>query len=72
MDDVQARRTAEFIPYIAGTAAFAGAPAPGNPFTDGSEAQARVGADAKVSLGSNLTLDATVNPDFGQVEADPA
>ena len=72
MDDVQARRTAEFIPYMAGTAAFAGAPATGNPFTDGSEAQARVGADAKVSLGSNLTLDATVNPDFGQVEADPA
>jgi hypothetical protein len=31
-----------------------------------------VGADLKVGLGSNLTLDATVNPDFGQVEADPA
>ena len=26
----------------------------------------------KVGLGSNLTLEATVNPDFGQVEADPA
>ena len=25
----------------------------------------------KVGLGSNLTLDATINPDFGQVEADP-
>ena len=32
----------------------------------------RVGLDAKVGLGSNLTLEATVNPDFGQVEADPA
>ena len=31
-----------------------------------------VGADIKVGLSSNLTLDATVNPDFGQVEADPA
>jgi hypothetical protein len=30
------------------------------------------GADLKVGLSSNLTLDATVNPDFGQVEADPA
>ncbi|MGH7717213.1 MAG: DUF5916 domain-containing protein, partial [Gemmatimonadaceae bacterium] len=30
------------------------------------------GADIKVGLSSNLTLDATVNPDFGQVEADPA
>ncbi|MBI2795740.1 MAG: carbohydrate binding family 9 domain-containing protein [Gemmatimonadetes bacterium] len=31
-----------------------------------------VGADIKVGLSSNLTLDATINPDFGQVEADPA
>ena len=30
------------------------------------------GLDAKVGLGSNFTLDATVNPDFGQVEADPS
>ncbi len=32
----------------------------------------RIGADIKSSVGSNLTLDATVNPDFGQVEVDPA
>ena len=31
-----------------------------------------VGADLKYGLGSNLTLDATINPDFGQVEADPS
>jgi hypothetical protein len=30
------------------------------------------GADLKYGLSSNLTLDATINPDFGQVEADPA
>src|SRR5256884_799868 len=30
------------------------------------------GADLKYGLTSNVTLDATVNPDFGQVEADPA
>lgn len=30
------------------------------------------GLDLKMGLNSNLTLDATVNPDFGQVEADPA
>ena len=34
--------------------------------------QAAIGADVKYGLTSNLTLDATVNPDFGQVEADPA
>ncbi len=32
----------------------------------------RVGADMKVGIGSNLTLEATINPDFGQIEADPA
>jgi hypothetical protein len=31
-----------------------------------------LGADAKLGLGPGLTLDATINPDFGQVEADPA
>jgi hypothetical protein len=32
--------------------------------------EATLGLDAKIGLTSNLTLDATVNPDFGQVEAD--
>lgn len=30
------------------------------------------GADLKYGVSSNLTLDATINPDFGQVEADPS
>ncbi len=45
---------------------------PGDPFNDGRQSNAAVGADFKLGLGSNLTLDATVNPDFGQVEVDPA
>jgi hypothetical protein len=36
------------------------------------QTQSRVGGDLKTGIGSNLTLDATLNPDFGQVEADPA
>ena len=38
----------------------------------GRNEQRAVGFDVKSGLGSSLTLDATVNPDFGQVEADPA
>jgi hypothetical protein len=34
--------------------------------------QETVGADLKYGVTSHLTLDGTVNPDFGQVEADPA
>ena len=36
------------------------------------DAQFSAGVDLKYSLTSNLTLAATVNPDFGQVEADPS
>lgn len=72
MDDIQPRRSAEFIPYVAGSANFVGTPEEANPFNDGSTTDARIGADFKVGIGQNLTLDATINPDFGQVEADPA
>lgn len=34
--------------------------------------RAAMGLDMKYGIKENLTLDATVNPDFGQVEADPA
>ncbi|MEJ2204362.1 MAG: DUF5916 domain-containing protein [Gemmatimonadota bacterium] len=36
------------------------------------ESQAAGGVDVKYGLSNNFTLDVTVNPDFGQVEADPA
>ena len=72
MENIAPSRRAEFVPYVAGTASMSGTPADGNPFDDGSEWDARAGADFKLGLGSNLTLDGTVNPDFGQVEADPA
>jgi hypothetical protein len=44
----------------------------GDPFFDGSSADGRFGMDLSYGLGSAFTLDATINPDFGQVEADPA
>ena len=44
----------------------------GNPFRDGSDFKFNGGLDAKIGVTNDLTLDLTVNPDFGQVEADPA
>ncbi len=44
----------------------------GNPFSDGSDGTLAAGLDAKIGLTNDLTLDLTVNPDFGQVEADPS
>ena len=44
----------------------------GNPFYSRNDALGALGADIKYGLTSNLTLTATINPDFGQVEADPS
>ncbi|MEO1256182.1 MAG: DUF5916 domain-containing protein, partial [Bacteroidota bacterium] len=44
-----------------------------NPFRDtGRDLDWNVGLDAKVGLTSDITLDLTINPDFGQVNADPS
>ncbi len=40
--------------------------------TAGRAQEHAAGLDVKYGLGANFTIDATVNPDFGQVEADPA
>ena len=42
-----------------------------NPYRNGSDFKANAGLDAKIGITNDLTLDLTVNPDFGQVEADP-
>jgi hypothetical protein len=44
----------------------------GNPLIDRSRPGAALGMDVKYALTSGLTFTGTVNPDFGQVEADPA
>lgn len=44
----------------------------GNPFADGTDTKLSAGVDGKVAVTSDLILDFTINPDFGQVEADPS
>jgi hypothetical protein len=46
--------------------------APGDPYRTGPALFGSTGLDAKIGLSTDLTLDATINPDFGQVEADPS
>ncbi len=64
-------RQVEIVPYLT-TRAKSERARLGDPFHSNTELTSRVGGDVKVNLTSNLTLDATVNPDFGQVEVDPA
>ena len=65
-------RQFEVVPYTVGRAEFIEPDAPGDPFNDGSRLFAGLGADLKYGLSSNFTLNAAINPDFGQVEVDPA
>ncbi|HSM59306.1 MAG TPA: DUF5916 domain-containing protein, partial [Longimicrobiales bacterium] len=67
----RASRRIEVRPYVV-SSLHNGPAEEGDPFFDGSSASTRVGVDLSYGLGASFTLDATVNPDFGQVEADPA
>ncbi len=44
----------------------------GNPFATGFDKKVSAGVDGKIGVTSDLILDFTINPDFGQVEADPS
>ena len=69
--DLDPPRRLEILPYTLGGLRRA----PGdeaNPFYRRNDALGSVGADIKYGVSSDITLDVTINPDFGQVEADPA
>lgn len=63
---------AEILPYIVARSSHVESSDPANPFGRGAENELRLGLDLRYMLTSNLTLAATANPDFGQVEVDPA
>ena len=64
LDGLAAPRRLELAPY----AVLKNVPAPAFE----RDQQYAAGADIKYGITSNITVDATVNPDFGQVEADPS
>ncbi len=70
IEGIRASRRIEILPYSAGGVTLRSDVDPADPFDD--KVNGRVGVDLKMGLGPNLTLDVTVNPDFGQVEADPS
>src|SRR2546425_7739132 len=72
IEGIKPTRRLELMPYGAADTRFQGGVPAADPFNGGANLAGRVGADVKMGLGPNITLDGTVNPDFGQVEADPA
>jgi hypothetical protein len=72
LDGIPRASHLELLPYVTARSSISGTAEPGDPFNDGRTASAGAGLDLKWGFSSNMTMDATVNPDFGQVEVDPA
>ena len=66
------QRRAEVLPYLVGQFDALKPGVAGDPFYRQRRGEVRAGGDVKYLLTNNLTLDATINPDFGQIEVDPA
>ena len=60
--NIRPSRHLEIVPYAMGRTTL----------NDGTDLWGAVGTDVRYGITSGITLDATINPDFGQVEADPA
>ena len=71
MASLPAARRLEVTPYASARATYATVDA-ADPFRSDHDYVGSAGADVKYGITSDLTLDATINPDFGQVEVDPA
>jgi len=72
LEDLPAPKRVEVRPYVVGRGHYDTPASARDPFDPGSTYLGNVGAELKYGVTSNLTLDATVNPDFGQVDLDPA
>jgi len=71
INGIKPKRKIELMPYaVARTERFEKETS--NPFLDGKKSAISAGLDGKAAITNDLTLDFTINPDFGQVEADPS
>ncbi len=72
LEQIKPRKIFDVTPYTVGKLETFKAE-PGNPFKEnGKKYGLNGGIDAKIGITNNMTMDLTINPDFGQVEADPS
>lgn len=72
LEQIKPRKIFDITPYGVGKAETFKAE-PGNPFLNkGRKFGINGGIDAKIGVTNNMTMDLTINPDFGQIEADPS
>jgi hypothetical protein len=72
IEGIHRGRSLELVPYGVARSDFRSRFDRANPFLRQSDQKADGGLDLKYAVSSSLTLTGTVNPDFGQVEVDPA
>jgi hypothetical protein len=71
INNIKPKHQIELMPYtVARTERFE--KVQGDPFNTGKLSKFSAGFDGKIALTNDFTLDFTINPDFGQVEADPS
>lgn len=71
LEGIRMKQRIEFLPYAVQKVQFLEHDVE-DPFYSSNQFKTSIGADFKIGIGSNLNLDGTINPDFGQVEVDPA
>jgi hypothetical protein len=71
MSNLPGTRNLELLPYVSQRLTYLAEPNT-NALVRARDARARIGGDLRYGVSSSLTLNASVNPDFGQVEVDPA
>ncbi len=71
ISNISPKKDIELFPFTLGKLTYS-EKEEGNPFASGKDKNMSAGLDGKISITNDLTLNLTVNPDFGQVEADPS
>jgi hypothetical protein len=72
IEGIEPGRHVELLPYMSGRAEYVAPASPADPFNDGSRYFGGAGLDFRYGLGTGMALVGAINPDFGQVEVDPA
>src|SRR5262245_31749413 len=72
IEGIHRERPLELVPYAVGRSDVMSRVDRSAPFVDQMKVSNDAGIDVKYGITSNLTLTGTINPDFGQVEVDPA
>ena len=70
LQGIRKPRLIEILPYAAAKLTLE-PQVEGNPYSNGTRWNGNVGIDSKIGVG-DFTMDVTINPDFGQIEADPS